>query len=45
LLEEAATVNRAIERILDSGHVTADLKPKGAPATTSQVGDAICEAL
>ena len=45
LLEEAAAVNRAIERILDSGHVTADLKPKGAPATTSQVGDAICEAL
>ena len=45
LTEEAAAVNRAIERILDSGHVTADLKPKAKPATTSQVGDAICEAL
>ena len=45
LLEEAAAVNQAIERVLNSGHVTADLKPKGAPATTSQVGDAICEAL
>ena len=32
-------------RAANSGHVTADLKPKGAPATTSQVGDAICEAL
>ena len=45
LREEAAAVNRAIETILDSGRVTADLKPKGAPATTTQVGDAICEAL
>jgi 3-isopropylmalate dehydrogenase len=45
LTEEAAAVNRAIEHILDSGHVTADLKPKGAPATTTQVGEAICEAL
>jgi len=45
LLEEAAAVNRAIETILDSGRVTADLKPKAAPATTTQVGDAICEAI
>ena len=45
LMEEAAAVNRAIETILDSGRVTADLKPKGASATTTQVGDAICEAL
>ncbi len=45
LMEEAAAVNRAIETILDSGHVTADLKPKSAPATTAQVGDAICEAI
>jgi 3-isopropylmalate dehydrogenase len=45
LLEEAAAVNRAIETILDSGRVTADLKPKGAPATTTQVGDAVCEAI
>lgn len=45
LQEEAAAVNRAIETILDSGRVTADLKPKGAPATTTQVGNAICEAV
>jgi len=45
LKEEAAAVNRAIETILNSGRVTADLKPKGTPATTEQVGDAICEAL
>ncbi len=45
LMEEAAAVNRAIETILDSGRVTADLKPKGVPATTTQVGDAICEAI
>lgn len=43
--EEAAAVNRAIETILDSGRVTADLKPKGAPSTTTQVGNDICEAI
>jgi hypothetical protein len=30
---------------LDSGRVTADLKPKGMPATTEEVGNAICEAI
>jgi len=45
LAEEAAAVNRAIEHVLNSGRVTADLKPKGAPATTTQVGDSVCEAL
>jgi len=30
---------------LNSGRVTADLKPKGAPATTSEVGTAVCEAI
>jgi len=45
LLEEAAAVNRAMEEVLNSGKVTADLKPNGAPATTSQVGDAVCAAL
>ena len=37
--------NEAMGRVLDSGRVTADLKPKGAPATTEQVGRAVCEAL
>jgi 3-isopropylmalate dehydrogenase len=45
LKEEAAGVNAAVEAVLTSGKVTADLKPTGAPATTSQVGEAVCEAL
>ncbi len=45
LREEAAAVNRAIETVLNSGRVTADLKPAGTPSTTTQVGDAICENL
>jgi 3-isopropylmalate dehydrogenase len=45
LKEEAAAVYGAVERVLDSGRVTADLKPKGEPATTGQVGDAVCEAI
>jgi len=43
LQDEARTVNGAIEEVLNSGHVTADLKPQGKPATTSEVGDAICK--
>jgi 3-isopropylmalate dehydrogenase len=45
LTEEAQAVNRAIEEVLNSGRVTADLKPAGKPATTSEVGDAICAVL
>jgi 3-isopropylmalate dehydrogenase len=45
LKEEAAAVNRAIEAVLDSGRTTADLKPAGKPATTSEVGSAVIEAL
>jgi 3-isopropylmalate dehydrogenase len=45
LMEEAAAVNRAMEEVLNSGRVTADLKPAGAPATTEQVGQAVCEAI
>jgi 3-isopropylmalate dehydrogenase len=45
LLEEAHSVNRAIEIVLDSGQVTADLKPKGRPATTEEVGQSVCEAM
>ncbi len=41
LKEEAAAVNAAVEKVLDSGQVTADLRPAGRPATTSEVGDAI----
>lgn len=45
LTEEAAAVNRAMEAVLNSGKVTADLKPAGKPATTAEVGDAVCAAL
>lgn len=45
LLEEAAAVNRAMEAVLNSGHVTADLRPKGTPATTAEVGAAVCAAI
>ncbi len=45
LIDEAKAVNQAIESVLNSGEVTADLKPAGTPATTSQVGDAVCAAL
>jgi 3-isopropylmalate dehydrogenase len=43
LSEEAAAVNKAIEKVLAGGLVTADLKPKGTPATTQQAGQAVCE--
>jgi len=45
LLEEAAAVNKAMETVLNSGRVTADLKPSGPPATTQQAGEAVCQAL
>src|SRR5438309_5116421 len=45
LKEEAAAVETAIEAVLTSGQVTADLRPSGAPATTEQVGQAVCAAL
>jgi 3-isopropylmalate dehydrogenase len=45
LTHEAQAVNAAVEEVLNSGRVTADLKPAGKPASTSEVGDAVCEAL
>jgi 3-isopropylmalate dehydrogenase len=45
LKEEAAAVETAIEAVLESRHVTADLRPSGAPATTEQVGFAVCAAI
>ena len=45
LTEEAAAVNRAMEEVLNSGRVTADLKPAGTPASTEQVGQAVCAAI
>jgi 3-isopropylmalate dehydrogenase len=45
LMKEAEAVNTAIGKVLESGRVTADLRPKGTPATTEQVGRAVCEAI
>ncbi|MGH9558176.1 MAG: 3-isopropylmalate dehydrogenase [Bryobacteraceae bacterium] len=45
LAKEAAAVNAAIGKVLDSGRVTADLKPKGKPAATQEVAKAVCEAI
>jgi 3-isopropylmalate dehydrogenase len=45
LMPEANAVNAAVGKVLASGRVTADLKPKGVPATTDQVGKAVSEAL
>jgi 3-isopropylmalate dehydrogenase len=43
--EEAAAMEAAIEAVLQSGKVTADLRPSGAPATTEQVGESVCAAI
>jgi 3-isopropylmalate dehydrogenase len=45
LKAEANAVNQAIETVLNSGRVTADLRPAGPPASTTDVGQAVCEAL
>jgi 3-isopropylmalate dehydrogenase len=45
LKAEADAVNRAMEAVLESDRVTADLKPAGKPATTTEVGEAVCNAL
>jgi 3-isopropylmalate dehydrogenase len=45
LREEANAVDAAIEAVLQSGNVTADLRPSGAPATTEQVGESVCVAI
>jgi len=45
LTKEAAAVSAAIEKVLNSGKVTADLRPKGNPAATEDVGKAVCELL
>jgi 3-isopropylmalate dehydrogenase len=45
LESEANAVNQAIKTVLNSGKVTADLRPNGPPASTTDVGQAVCEAL
>jgi len=45
LKEESAAITAAIDAVLNSGKVTADLNPSGEPATTVQVGEAVCQAI
>ena len=45
LTKEAKAVNDAVGKVLATGRVTADLRPKGKPATTIEVGEAVAEAL
>lgn len=45
LKEEARAIEGAVHKVLDSGNVTADLRPKGTPATAEQVGQAVCDAI
>ena len=45
LTKEAKAVEDAMQKVLASGRVTADLKPSGPPATTEEVGKAVCEAI
>ncbi len=41
LKNEARAIENAIGKVLESGRVTADLKPKGPPATTEEVAKAV----
>ena len=45
LMKEAGAVYKAMEKVLNSGKVTADLRPAGRPASTSDVGTAVCAAI
>src|SRR5512147_1191953 len=45
LADEALAVDRAIQAVLAGGHVTADLRPAGKPATTTEVGEAVVAAI
>jgi 3-isopropylmalate dehydrogenase len=45
LAKEARAVEAAIGRVLESGCMTADLKPKGPAASTEEVARAVCDAL
>ncbi len=45
LTEEAAAIEAAIQKVLRDGPVTADLNPPGEPATSEDVGRAVCAAI
>ena len=45
LKDESAAIHEAVEAVLAGGTLTADLRPAGPPATTTEVGEAVCAAL
>lgn len=45
LRDESAAIQEAVDAVLASGTLTADLRPAGAPATTTEVGAAVCAAI
>jgi 3-isopropylmalate dehydrogenase len=45
LHEEARAIEAAIDQVVASGRVTADLKPAGAAASTGEVGQAVRDAI
>jgi 3-isopropylmalate dehydrogenase len=45
LTTEASVVYESMEEVLSSGQMTADLRPTGKPAATSEVGAAVCKAV
>ncbi len=45
LAEAASAIESAVSEVLESGNVTADLRPTGQPASTQAVGSAVCAAI
>ncbi len=45
LTEEAAAIDAAVQKVLEEGPVTADLKPAREAGTTEEVGRAVCAAI
>ncbi len=45
LKEEAAAVEAAMQKVLNEGPLTGDLRPEGRAATTEEAGKAVCAAI
>jgi 3-isopropylmalate dehydrogenase len=43
LIDEPAAIQEAIEKVVARGTLTRDLNPRGTPATTREMGEAVCE--
>jgi 3-isopropylmalate dehydrogenase len=44
-IKEADAIERAVDRVLDKGCRTADLRPAGKPLTTKEMTDCVLEEL